>query len=284
MKSIGQVMQELIERVFVVVGNCPDCGADLYQWRQKLSNGEDRCGPTCMVCGYKALKKKQDYETKRLYQESLKKRALNYFKFSSLVPDKTLFDKHLSNYAVVDQETKRALEIAKRSVNEMLLNKPIHVVLTGKSGVGKSHLAMGIAWDVLERSHYQKNILFVNYRELLEQIRFSYNNDEAWKQIQEALMPELKVADLVILDDVGAELSGNKAESTDVSRHNNDTLYGILEARQNMATVITTNLTGKEIRKAYGERILSRIMRNSSGFEIVLATTKDKRVSRGSVA
>lgn len=34
MKSIGQVMQELIERVFVVVGNCPDCGADLYQWRQ----------------------------------------------------------------------------------------------------------------------------------------------------------------------------------------------------------------------------------------------------------
>ena len=97
-------------------------------------------------------------------------------------------------------------------------------------------------------------------------------------------MPELKVADLVILDDVGAELSGNKAESTDVSRHNNDTLYGILEARQNMATVITTNLTGKEIRKAYGERILSRIMQNSSGFEIVLATTKDKRVSRGSVA
>lgn len=91
-----------------------------------------------MVCGYKALKKKQDYETKRLYQESLKKRALNYFKFSSLVPDKTLFDKHLSNYAVVDQETKRALEIAKRSVNEMLLNKPIHVVLTGKSGVGKA--------------------------------------------------------------------------------------------------------------------------------------------------
>lgn len=284
MKSVGQVMQELIDRMFVVVGCCPDCGAKLYQWRQKLPNGEDRCGPTCMACGYKALKKKQDYETQRLYEENLKKRALNYFKFSSLVPDKTLFDKQLKHFQIVDHETKRALEIAKRSVNELLLNKPIHVVLTGKSGAGKSHLAMGIAWDVLERSHYQKNILFVNYRELLEQIRFSYNNDEAFKQIQEALMPELKVADLVILDDVGAELSGNRAESSDVSRHNNDTLYGILEARQNMATIITTNLTGKEIRHAYGERILSRIMQNSAGFEVVLSTTKDKRMNRGTVA
>lgn len=276
MKSTAIVMQEIIDRMLVVVDKCPDCGANLYQWRQKLKNGEDRCGPTCMACGYKALKKKQDFDTQRMFNENLKKRAINYFKFSSLVPDQMLFDKRLKDFEVLDQETKIALEKAKRAVNEILLNKKIHVVFTGKSGAGKSHLAMSIAWEVIEKSGYQKNVLFVNYRELLEQLRFAMNDKEAAKQIQGELMAELKTADLVVIDDIGAELGGNKA--TDSSRYNNDTLTGLLEARQNMATIITTNLTADELRKAYGERILSRIMQNSSGFAVILKNTKDKRL------
>lgn len=276
MESLATIMQNIIDRHFIAVGSCPDCHSELFQWRQKLPNGEDRCGPTCMACGYKALKKKQDVETQKMYTESLKKRAINYFKFSSIVPDKTLFEKRMKDYSVSDQETKNALERAKRSVNEILLNKPIHVVFSGKSGSGKSHLSMAIAWDVIEKSGYQKNVLFVNYRELLEQLRFAMNDKEVQKQIQGALMSELKTTDLVIIDDIGAELGGNTA--TDSSRYNNDTLTGILEARQNMATIITTNLTSGELRKAYGERILSRIMQNSTGFTVILKNTRDKRL------
>ncbi|MDT2738302.1 ATP-binding protein, partial [Enterococcus pseudoavium] len=57
-----------------------------------------------------------------------------------------------------------------------------------------------------------------------------------------------------------------------------DTLTGLLEARQNMATVVTTNLTAKELQEAYGERILSRILQNSQGFVVSMKTTKDKRL------
>ncbi|MFC0275614.1 ATP-binding protein [Enterococcus devriesei] len=276
MENLGQAMQKIIDRVFITVGSCPDCGAEMYQWREKLPSGEDRCGPTCMICGHKELKKKQDYDTRIMYNESLKKRALNYFKFSSIVPDKTLFNKRIKEYRVSDNETKTALETAKRAVNDMLLDKKVHAVLTGKSGTGKSHLAMAIAWEVLERSNYEKNVLFVNYRELLDQLRFAMNDKEAQKQIQGTLMAELKTADLVVIDDIGAELGGNK--SSDSSRYNNDTLTGILEARQNMATVITTNLTAKELQEAYGERILSRILQNSQGFVVSMKTTKDKRL------
>ncbi|MBU5364267.1 ATP-binding protein [Enterococcus devriesei] len=276
MESLGQAMQKIIDRVFITVGSCPDCGAEMYQWRQKMPNGEDRCGPTCMICGHKELKKKQDYDTRIMYNESLKKRALNYFKFSSLVPDKALFNKRMKEYLRVDQETKDALETAKRAVNEILLGKPVHAVFTGKSGTGKSHLAMAIAWEALERSNYEKNVLFVNYRELLDQLRFAMNDKEAHKQIQGALIADLKTVDLVIIDDIGAELGGNKV--SDSSRYNNDTLTGILEARQNMATVITTNLTAKELQEAYGERILSRILQNSQGFVVSMKTTKDKRL------
>ncbi|MDT2738309.1 ATP-binding protein, partial [Enterococcus pseudoavium] len=134
MESLGRAMQKIIDRVFITVGSCPDCGAEMYQWREKLPSGEDRCGPTCMICGHKELKRKQDYDTQVMYNESLKKRALNYFKYSSIVPDKTLFDKRMKGYTVTDQETKNALEIAKRAVNEFILGKPVHVVFTGKSG------------------------------------------------------------------------------------------------------------------------------------------------------
>jgi len=282
MESLGQAMQKIIDRVFITVGNCPDCGAEMYQWREKLPSGEDRCGPTCMICGHKELKKKQDYDTRRMYNESLKKRALNYFKYSSIVPDKTLINKRMKDYRAMDRETKNALEIAKRAVNEIILGKSAHAVFTGKSGTGKSHLAMSIAWEVLERSNYEKNVLFVNYRELLDQLRFSMNDKEAQKQIQGTLMAELKTTDLVIIDDIGAELGGNKA--SDSSRYNNDTLTGLLEARQNMATVITTNLTAKELQEAYGERILSRILQNSKGFTVSMKTTKDKRLLKEATA
>lgn len=274
--DMGQAMTQLINKLLVVVGECPQCGSDLFQWRQKMPSGEDRCGPTCMSCGHRELKKKQDYQTVQIYNESLKKRAINYFKYSSLVPDKSLFNETFKTYKTLDNETREAFETANKAVNRMADNEPTHLVLTGKSGTGKSHLAMAAAWKVLEQSNYQKNVLFVNYRELLEQLRFAMNDREVQKQIQGELMAELKTADLVVLDDVGAELGGNNA--TDSTRYNNDVLTGILEARQNMAMVITTNLTAKELRNSYGERILSRILKNSQGFTVAMKNAVDQRI------
>lgn len=274
--DMGQAMTQLINKLLIVVGECPQCGSDLFQWRQKMPNGEDRCGPTCMSCGHKELKKKQDYQTIEIYNESLKKRAINYFKYSSLVPDKSLFNESFETYKILDDETRIAFETAEKAVEMMIFDKPTHLVLTGKSGTGKSHLAMGTAWKVLQKSNYQKNILFVNYRELLEQLRFAMNDREVQKQIQGALIAELKTADLVVIDDIGAELGGNKA--TDSTRYNNDVLTGILEARQNMAMIVTTNLTAKELKNSYGERILSRILKNSQGFTVAMKSAVDQRI------
>lgn len=273
--ELGQAMTQLINKLLVVVGTCPECQADLYQWRQKLPSGADRCGPTCMSCGHRELKKKQDYDTIRAYNDSLKKRAINYLKYSSLIPDKSLLEKSLKNYKVVDDETRNALETAKRAVTQIVMDKPAHFVLSGKSGTGKSHLAMAVAWSILEKSNYQKKVLFVNYRELLEQLQFAMGDEQARKAITGNLMSEIKTTDLVVIDDIGAELGGLNISNS--SRYNNDILSGILEARQNMATVITTNLTSEEIRRAYGERVLSRILQNSKNLAIVMKNTLDKR-------
>ena len=154
------------------------------------------------------------------------------------------------------------------------------MILSGKSGVGKSHLAMSTAWEVLEKSNYDKRCLFISYAELLEQLKFAMNDEQARKEITGSLMAEIKSADLVVLDDLGAELGVKQIDDRNKSTNfNNDTLNRIVEARQNKATVFTTNLTGKEMSQAYGERILSRIMSNSQGFVMKIEGTSDKRVA-----
>ncbi|HAQ9471783.1 TPA: ATP-binding protein, partial [Enterococcus faecium] len=173
MESLASTMEKLIRRVLVQSGRCPECSEPLYSWRGKNKDGSERCKPTCMSCGYKALRVKEDIQTERIYNDSLKARALSFFQNGSVLTDKTLFKCKMENYHVVDQETKIALEKAKSYTNEVLLNHPAHFILSGKSGSGKSHLSMATAWEILERSNYDKKILFISYQELLEQIKFS---------------------------------------------------------------------------------------------------------------
>lgn len=283
MESVREVMEKLIQKVLVQRGECPECGQPLYRWRTKNSDGSERCNPTCMSCGYKALRVQEDLQTERIYNESLKSRAINFFKGGSVVSNQALFDCTLQNYQVVDQETKQAAEITKRFVNSVLLGNPSHLVLAGKSGAGKSHLAMAASWEVLKRTNYDKKILFIGLQELLEQIRFSYNNPELRKVIEGSLIADIKTADLVVMDDIGAELGKNASDSRVFGMN---TLNSFLDARQNLATIITTNLSGDDLKKAYGMRTTSRMFVNSDGFTMVFSQTADKRLKpvRGSIA
>ncbi|MGG5376005.1 DNA replication protein DnaC [Enterococcus sp. DIV0213j] len=277
MESLAKGMQLLIGKVLVVKGDCPECGEPLYGYRAKNVDGSERCAPTCMKCGFYDLKRKEDLQTEKKYSESLKNKTLNFFKFGSVITDKKLFDCTFANYKVIDDETRNAFDIAKRFVKAVLDGEPKHMALNGKSGSGKSHLAMAATWEIIEKSGYDKKCLFISYRELLEQIKFSFNDEQLRKQIQGSLMADIKTADLVILDDLGAELGGTTySESTNF---NNDTINSILEARQNQALIITTNLAGKEIAAAYGSRIVSRIFKNSEGCAFKFEHTADKRLS-----
>jgi len=56
-------------------------------------------------------------------------------------------------------------------------------------------------------------------------------------------------------------------------------LTAITEARENKATIFNTNLTSAQIKEAYGERILSRMMNNSNGLMFRFKNTSDKRIA-----
>ncbi len=275
MESVAVGISRLIEQTLEVRGVCPECNGALYGWKTKNKDGSDRCAPTCMVCGYYALKLKVDADTNKRYETSLKKKNHDLFKYRSVITDYDLFDKSLDNYQTKEEETAVAMTYAVDFIKEVLNGNPTHMILSGKSGVGKSHLCMAVCWAILQESQYSKKVLFVNYRELLERRKASFN-DQSESKNQIALLQDIKTVDFVVIDDLGAELGGNNIK--DSTSFNNDILYSILEARQNKALMVNTNLTSDEIKKAYGERILSRISKNSKRHNIQFTRTTDKRI------
>jgi DNA replication protein DnaC len=274
-KSTGDVLANLIESLLEVQGVCPDCNSPLFGWKTKKPDGSERCVPTCMICGYKALKKREKTEVKERYDKAVRGDALAFFLSQSLVTDKKLLNCDLSNYAVVDAETKQAKELALKYVDSVVAGNPSHMILIGKTGVGKSHIAMGICYEAMEKSNYNLKCIVINYRELLEKLKNAFNDREAQREVQGRLMRDIKNADLVVIDDLGAELGGAYAGQSTV--YNNDIINSIMEARQNEATIITTNLNGTEVQKAYGKRIVSRISQHLDGFTFTFKQTTDKR-------
>lgn len=276
MHATDQTFQILLSQLLEKVEErCPECGSEQYVWQQKNKDGTERCAPTCWSCGYKMLKKHEQEATQQRSQESFMARTQKFFHQGSLIADDALRQCRLTNYQTTELETRQAKERALAAVSAIVEEKPIHVIFSGKPGVGKSHLAISILVEVLERSAYQKYCLFVSYSELLEKLKMSMNESAKSQAKAQAYITRMKKADVLVLDDLGAELGIKNKVSTDF---NNDILNRILEARQNKATIFTTNFSGKQLVEAYGTRIISRLMKHASGYVFQYKDTTDKRM------
>jgi DNA replication protein DnaC len=118
---------------------------------------------------------------------------------------------------------------ARRFVSEFPLESA-GLLLTGPIGCGKTHLAVGIAKELIA----QKNTacLFYDYRELLKEIQNSYNASVQTTEI-EVLRPVFG-AEVLVLDELGASKPTEWVW---------DTVSHILNTRYNdqRTTIITTN-------------------------------------------
>lgn len=128
----------------------------------------------------------------------------------------------------------RSLAQAKLVVEGFAKNFPLGtkrgLMLMGTCGVGKTHLAVAALKKIVLGGH---GALFYDYRDLLRQIKHSYN-PESHSTEMGVLRPLLKT-ELLLLDDLGAE------RATDWAR---DIVGYILTNRynENRITLITTNV------------------------------------------
>lgn len=126
-----------------------------------------------------------------------------------------------------------------------------NLFMQGATGLGKTHLSLAIVNTVINDGFSVIYASCPNIVSNLEKERFSYGNKEKSCETEQYLIE----CDLLVLDDLGTEFQTN---------FSNATLYNIINSRimYTKPTIISTNLSLKEIQKSYSERLVSRIMGN----------------------
>jgi DNA replication protein DnaC len=157
----------------------------------------------------------------------------------------------LQDYKAADSETSKwiAKAEAQRILDDYLVIDGRGLVFTGAVGVGKTHLAVAILRELIER--YQVHGLFYQFGALLRQIQDSYNPVSQTSELK-VLQPVFD-AEVLVLDELGA------SKPTDWVR---DTMMQIINARYNdkRLTIFTTNyLDTRKNEKDIGETLEDRI-------------------------
>ncbi len=125
------------------------------------------------------------------------------------------------------------------------LNSP-SILMVGGTGLGKTHLSLAIANEVLKKGYA---VVYNSCQDILRKIE----KEHFGRSEQEEQTLELALnADLLILDDLGSEYDSSFYTSTVYNIINSRTLAG-------KPTIISTNLSAKELEGKYQERVTSRL-------------------------
>lgn len=136
------------------------------------------------------------------------------------------------------------------------------LLLTGRVGCGKTHLAAAIANQSLDRG---SRVLFSTVIDLLDHLRNAYSPSAT--EVYDRVLDNMREAELLVLDDLGAQQSTPWAT---------EKLFQLLNFRYNycMPTVITTNNLGLQ---GIDERLRSRMTDSGLVTVVVIDRTVDYR-------
>ncbi|MBQ6536698.1 MAG: ATP-binding protein [Firmicutes bacterium] len=141
------------------------------------------------------------------------------------------------------------------------------LLLMGKVGCGKTHLAAATANRVLDQGG---EALFLVVPEFLDQLRFSYRRENEGLDEAEIISRTYNVP-LLVLDDLGAH---------NYSDWVCNKLFTIINHRynRNLPSVITTNLDLRDLEDKIGDRSTSRIVEMCRISNILVPEGQDHRL------
>jgi len=147
------------------------------------------------------------------------------------------------------------------------------LIMYGSPGNGKSHLGAAITNSLLAR---ENTVIFANVPNLLLRIQATFGTSN--KETQSEIMNALQLADLLVLDDAGAEKWSNWVETT---------LYSIVNSRYNnrLPIIVTSNLELTELKEAVGYRTFDRLLEvcpiienTASSYRVEIASQRARKI------
>lgn len=186
----------------------------------------------------------------REYQAEMQQFLIRYLPRAG-IPER-FASKTLVNYEARTREQQLALAVCVKFVDEFAENLRAGrcMLMLGKVGTGKTHLAVGIANRLLRR-----DMVPVMYRTaggIMTDIRGTYDGGEG---SEFEILKSLRLPKLLIIDEVGA---------TKPSDFEQATLFRVINARYeaNLPTIVISNLDVTELPAVMGERSFDRLREN----------------------
>lgn len=158
---------------------------------------------------------------------------------------------------------REAVHLCHQIVNNFETNKE-NLFLYGNVGVGKSFLSCCIAKELLDKGY---SVLYFSSSHLFDVLK----ENDFGKDSKENLYTskeDIYNCDLVVIDDLGTELTNSYVSTR---------LFSLINERilRNKSTIISTNLSLKDLRELYSDRIFSRI---STKFKLCKLSGPDIRI------
>lgn len=141
-----------------------------------------------------------------------------------------------------------------------------NLLLTGKTGLGKTFLCNSIAKKVLDKGY---TVIYISAGRLFKTLhdeQFNRNEEEEYTSFYDDVLS----VDLLIIDDLGTEFNTSLVSSQ---------FFNIINERMITfrPTIISTNLTPDRIKEQYSDRVLSRM---TDGFEFLTLAGDDIRIQK----
>lgn len=173
-------------------------------------------------------------------------------------PEKTVSDSGRS-----PREAMREILLNCRKYAETFSLSSQSLLMQGSTGLGKTHLSLAIANEVIAKGF---GVIYCSVSSILSKLEAEHFGREENGDTEELLQS----CDLLILDDLGTEFKSSFFAST---------AYAIINARllTQKPTIISTNLSMRELQDRYSDRFASRVAGNYVRF---LFTGHDNRVQK----
>ena len=271
MKEINSQTMKLIEhRLHRTSKTCPKHP----EYHLVYLDGFDKIEPFCEAC----ILDKNKAQEQRMVKQVKEQNTRGYLRRQSLVDRNEVFNYTFDNFIVppAKKEGQEPLEaIAKQQARKIAgayfkyPHKKGNSLLYGNAGAGKTHLAMAILNAVNDNSEPMVRCLFISVNKLIREMK-NWFNDKTGVWSPKHVTDVVKRANVVVLDDLGAESANNMATS-----FVQDTIFDIYESNQRIIT--TTNLSMDELYSTYHSRLVSRMQEGDRSRVIDFTKIEDKR-------